>query len=279
MLTSRVAISSVRLPQTACRGNARAHTRRKASPVKASVIKPTLYDMPVSNNGARNRLIIYWKGLEDKFDIKSPAELGGLKSDEYLALNPQGKMPLLCLPSGVNLPESEVISQYICHAYAGEGPSLIPQDPEMRAIASLATRIHDTYIVSIQGAMYRGPMDIADRADKIAEIAKQLDVLEGILEVRAAPFVAGDAPTFADAALFPTFVFMEFILPRHFGWADVFAGRPKLKAWWAAMCADTQCARVKDEVGSALQAWEDGGRFTKVGVEEHVKDTSYKWAF
>lgn len=54
------------------------------------------------------RFAIYKKGLESIIDIKSPLELGGLKSPEYLALNPQGKMPVLVLPDGTSLPESEV---------------------------------------------------------------------------------------------------------------------------------------------------------------------------
>jgi hypothetical protein len=41
--------------------------------------KPVLYDMPVSNNGARCRVIIYKKGIEDKVSIKSPMDLGGLR--------------------------------------------------------------------------------------------------------------------------------------------------------------------------------------------------------
>lgn len=116
----------------------------------ASEAKPVLYDVPVSNNGARCRLIIYWKQLEDAFAITDPSAIGGIKSDEYLRLNPQGKMPLLVLPDELALPESEVISQYICHAYEDVGPSLIPEDPETRAVAALATRIHDVYIVPIQ---------------------------------------------------------------------------------------------------------------------------------
>lgn len=95
---------------------------RRAAVVQVSASdKPVLYDMPVSNNGARNRLIIYWKGLEDIIDIRSPMDLGGLKTDEYLALNPQGKMPLLVLPEGLSLPESEVISQYLLAKYADTG--------------------------------------------------------------------------------------------------------------------------------------------------------------
>ena len=39
--------------------------------------KSVLYDVPVSNNGARIRIIILKKQLQDVIDIKSPAELGG----------------------------------------------------------------------------------------------------------------------------------------------------------------------------------------------------------
>lgn len=54
------------------------------------------------------RHIIYEKGLENEFDIVSPSQLGGLGSEQYVALNPQNKMPLLLLPNGQSLPESEV---------------------------------------------------------------------------------------------------------------------------------------------------------------------------
>ena len=55
----------------------------------------TLYDIPVSNHGARVRYLLYKKGLENDVQIQSPGKLGGLKSPEYTGLNPQGKMPLL----------------------------------------------------------------------------------------------------------------------------------------------------------------------------------------
>ena len=79
-----------------------------ASTAPPSVSKPTLYDMPVSNHGARVRHVIYSKGLEGEFDVVAPSALGGLGSDAYAALNPQKKMPLLLLPGGTALPESEV---------------------------------------------------------------------------------------------------------------------------------------------------------------------------
>ena len=77
-------------------------------PVVHQPARPTLVDVPVSNNGARVRFVIYKKGLKPSFDIVSPQTLGGLKGERYLSLNPQGKMPVLLCPDGGVWPESEV---------------------------------------------------------------------------------------------------------------------------------------------------------------------------
>lgn len=44
----------------------------------------------------------------------------------------------------------QVIAQYILDKYSGAGPSMMAADPESRAIATLAARIHDQYITPIQ---------------------------------------------------------------------------------------------------------------------------------
>lgn len=92
--------------------------------------------------------------------------------------------------------------------------------------------------------MYRA-MDIKQREREIGQIAFQLDVIESLA---LGPYLAGDKITAADAALLPTFVFMNFMLPKFFHWGSVFTGRPKLEAWWRAMCADDAGRRIVDEV-------------------------------
>lgn len=96
-----------------------------------------------------------------------------------------------------------------------------------------------------QACMYR-KMDIAQRANQLQQLAFQLDVLEGIC---VGPYIAGTSITSGDSALFPTFVFMNHILPKYFGWSSVFAGRPKLEGWWAAMQQDPHAAKVRGECG------------------------------
>ena len=56
----------------------RAPTRRLTPKMSAPY---TLYDLPVSNNGARVRMLLYYKDVKD-VEIVSPMELGGLRSEE-----------------------------------------------------------------------------------------------------------------------------------------------------------------------------------------------------
>lgn len=275
----------------------RASSSSSATPALPPVAKPTLYDVPVSNNGARVRYVVYSQGLD--VAIEPPTALGGLKSEAYLSLNPQGKMPLLRLPEteaagnqGVALAvdkagkqgaaaaiaESEVIVDYLLDRYCPPGTLMAP-DPLSRARQRLATRVHDMYVTTAQGCMYKGGMTPGERSAGLAALALQLDALEAIVAAGGGPYVAGACVTTADSALAPTFEFMTFILPRVFGWKDVFAGRPALRRWWAAVREDAAMKRVLDEVRGGLEAWEAGDRWGQLGITEQVKKAEAKYAF
>ena len=115
----------------------------------------TLYDLPVSNHGARVRLVLYKKGLEGAVKIVSPQELGGLRSDEYLALSPQGKMPLLVEDDGTSVWESDAICRHLLDKHADAGPSLWPSTLGSRTAAEVICRHHDAYLGPIQGCLYK----------------------------------------------------------------------------------------------------------------------------
>ncbi|WPT18001.1 Glutathione S-transferase F14 [Picochlorum sp. SENEW3] len=237
--------------------------------------KFVLYDVPVSNNGARIRNLIYKKKLDQFIDIKSPMEIGGLRSETYRQLNPYGKMPVLEMPDGSGLPESQVIESYILDKFRDNGPSLIPDTAEKRALAALVVRIHDLYIAPIQGCLYK-PMDSAEeRAEGIAQIAMQLDTIERYC---TGPFICGSEMSYADTAIMPTFVFLNYILPRFFGWKDgIFLGRPKLGTWWDCMNKDDDTARVIREVESGLESWNASNRWEEKGILKDVSDTRFCW--
>ena len=54
----------------------------------------------------------------------------------------------------------------------------------------------------------------------------------------------GNKEGLADAALFPTLTFCRYILPRVFGWDDLFRSRPNLGTYWATMEADPHASKV-----------------------------------
>ena len=194
-----------------------------------------------------------------------------MKSDAYLALNPHGKMPLLAPPAGGGppLPESDTIARYVLDKWAHRGPSFDPGTPELRAVSNLAARTLDTYVSPIQGCLYK-PMDAGERATQLASINAQLDVLEGVL-AGGGGRVCGAARSLADAALFPTLVFVLDIAPAVYGWADPLARRPKLAAHWAEMSeGDAAGKRVVEEMRGGLAAWFDGDRWKELGIREQV---------
>ncbi|KAJ9518629.1 hypothetical protein QJQ45_018689 [Haematococcus lacustris] len=232
------------------------------------------YSLSITSCLQQVRFVLYKKGLAEQYDIKSPADFGGLKSATYLELNAQGKMPVLIQPGGLNLPESEVIVQYLLDKWQGQGPSLVADTSETRAQGALITRIHDLYIAPVQGCMYRVMDDAGVRAAQLAQIAFQLDVIENTITGK--PFICGEHVTTADGALFPTMVFLLHMLPK-FGWSDLFSSRPKLGAWWRAVQQDSEACKVIGEVQGGLDSWEAQGRWRDI-LDQVQRHPELKWA-
>lgn len=210
--------------------------------------KHTLYDMPVSNNGARCRIIVYKKELdESEVTIASPMDIGGLKSDEFLALNPQGKMPTMsCSETGFSIPESDTICRYLMSTYAEQGPSFQPDDCK----SNLLCRIHDMYLTTIQGVLYKPqpPFGIyGTRKEALEEFRRQLNVIDDLLDEGSA-YLCGSEISLADATLFPTMVFAKHMFPK-FGYADALPA--KIDAWFESVQKnDPVFKKVFDEVSN-----------------------------
>jgi glutathione S-transferase len=212
--------------------------------------KHILYDMPVSNNGARCRIILHKKELdESEVCIVSPTDIGGLKSADFLALNPQGKMPTLhCTETAFSIPESDTICRYLLTEYANKGPSFLPEDPK----SNLLCRFHDFYLTTIQGCLYKDqpPFGIyGTRKEALAEFRHQLHVLNSMVN-EGDEYLCGSEVSLADAAIFPTMVFAKHMLPK-FGFADALPS--KIDAWFERLkLTDSAFTRVYDEVSLEL---------------------------
>eukprot|EP00814_Leptocylindrus_danicus_P017080 CAMPEP_0116015292 /NCGR_PEP_ID=MMETSP0321-20121206/6755_1 /TAXON_ID=163516 /ORGANISM="Leptocylindrus danicus var. danicus, Strain B650" /LENGTH=355 /DNA_ID=CAMNT_0003485045 /DNA_START=71 /DNA_END=1138 /DNA_ORIENTATION=+ len=242
-----------------------------------STSKHTLYDVPVSNNGARCRLILYKKQMpSDEVQIISPMDLGGLKSAEYLSLNPQGKMPCLSINSDEpsSIPESDTICRYLMSRYANVGPSFLPDNYKSNLIA----RLHDMYITTIQGCLYKAapPFGIfMTRSKAIDELKRQLDIIDELVEDEGL-YLTGDDVSLGDVSLFPTIVFVKFMFPK-FGESALLP--TKLEKWYNEVIKnDADFAKVHKEILTALNKWSDGGRWDSIwmaGLRDEENETIF----
>jgi glutathione S-transferase len=255
--------------------------------------KLVFLDRYSSNNAARVRLWVYARQFEDNVLIRFVAHNEQHEPD-FLALNPQGKIPVLVLPDGTAVPESGVILQYLEDKFGGS-PPLILGSAEERMRMALFIKIHDTYLSTpnctqpgfthTQGCMYVPPpiegvqqprtMGLAERAAKLCEVNKQLDFIEQMASQLGGPWLCGGSVSLADLTWYPSCVFYAFYLPKIFKWPDFFHGRPYLAAWFAKMSEEYPgAARVKTQLEEAL--W-------KKGIDENIiretEDSNYKWIY
>src|ERR1700693_5705502 len=99
-----------------------------------------LFSADISPFAARVRIAIYYKHLPFE-DLGMPR--AGLKSAEFLAINPMGKIPVLILSGGRAIAESETILDYLDDAHP-ERP-LRPASPVDRAQMRTVMRVTDNY--------------------------------------------------------------------------------------------------------------------------------------
>lgn len=232
--------------------------------------KVSLYTVPVSNYGARCRYLAKRKELpEEVFQICSPKDFGGLKTDEYLKLNPLGKIPMLLIEGSDNnstnvLFESAVISEYLAEKFPSYSPSFLPSTPENRAKARLIAQLLDVYVGPYHLYMYKRIE--GDRVEGVNKMKPGFDAIEHMLDDNG-PYALGKELSIADCCLWGNWAFYDFMLPTFFGWNPT-DDRPKLRAWREKMGNESNAARqVYTDVFEALCGWWDNDRWQKLGME------------
>ncbi|MDP2325261.1 MAG: glutathione S-transferase family protein [Gammaproteobacteria bacterium] len=179
---------------------------------------------------------------------------GGIKSPEFLKLNPIGKMPTLEV-DGKGIGESAVICSYLEDVYP-QKPGL-PSDPFDRARSRLIERIVDLYIGPQVTPLFR-QMNPATRDQAVVgtaakEIAKTFGYAEHTMG--SGPFCVGAVPTLGDCALSATTMMMKKILAAgNFGITDP-TDSGRLSVWWKAMEGNAHCGPVLQEYGTAFDAF------------------------
>lgn len=208
-----------------------------------------LYSNDLSPFASRPRLAIYAKDLP--VHILPPP--GDLKSAEYLAINPMGKIPALVLDDGTVIPESDTIVEYLADAFPASG--LRPTKPADIARARLIARVAELYVMASGGALF-GQMNPATRDAKVVE--ESFTKLESGLEhlnlfMTEDAYAVGDSVTTADCALVPMLMFVG-VFGMVFGRGDLLAKHTKVAAYWGRIQQDPAAAKVLGEMQAALKA-------------------------
>jgi maleylpyruvate isomerase len=168
-----------------------------------------LYGYPMSSASYRVRIALALKGIEVT-TVTKQLRRGEQRAKDFLQINPQGFVPVLCLDDGQVLTQSLAIIDYLDEAYPQ--PPLLPGAPleraRVRALSLLiACDIHPLnnlrvlqYLEGSLGAA-QGTRDIWYRH----WIEAGFEALEETLgrDPARGRFCHGDAPSLADVCLVP----------------------------------------------------------------------------
>ena len=169
-----------------------------------------LYDLPPSPNARRVRIFIAEKGLEIPI-VPVNMMTGENQSEDYLAKNPLGKMPLLELDDGTCIAESAAICRYL--EEMNPNPPLMGRNPLEKALVEMWHRRMELefLIPMITIFLHTGEM-WKDRVTQIPQVAETgiLNVKERMewldRELDGKEFITGEDYTIADIAAQCAFV-------------------------------------------------------------------------
>ena len=169
-----------------------------------------LYDYFRSSAAYRVRIALNLKGIDVDERTFVHLRMGKQRGDDYLALNPQGLVPVLELDNGRVLVQSIAIVEYLDDVRPE--PPLLPSTPEararVRAIAlSIACEIHPLNNLRVLNYL-TGTLGVSDEQKNgwyRYWVDTGFEALERQMsrEPETGMFCHGDTPTLADICLVP----------------------------------------------------------------------------
>ncbi len=201
-----------------------------------------LYDYPASPNSRKVRIVLAEKGLS--FETRTiDISTGEQRSEEYLTVNPTGKVPALQhIQDGetVNVYDSTIIVEYLEDAFPE--PTLFPATAAGRARARILEDWADNIFADPIGELFgqfvftserrRNSARIHQARMRAIELLKQLDA--ELSDGRS--YLLGDY-SIADAALTPNMAYADLfgvpfgeLLPKTAEWFTRLKNRPSFHA-------------------------------------------------
>ena len=166
-----------------------------------AITKLTLYGDSISGNCLKTKWTADYLGVDYDWIEVSVVE-GGTRSDAFMRMNPSGQVPVMRLPDGRILPQSNAIILYLTEVYASE--ALVPADPfekaKMMSWLFWEQYSHEPYI-----AVRRFRKKFMNMSDDeldpqlLARGRRALGVME--LQLTFSNYFVGESLTLADIAL------------------------------------------------------------------------------
>ena len=160
-----------------------------------------LYDNHLSGNGYKPRLLLAHLGLAYE-RIEVDIMKGETRTPEFLARNPNGRIPVLELDDGTHIAESNAILFYLA-----EGSSFLPSDRLTRALVLqwmfFEQYSHEPFIAVARHWIQHAGMTESQRVQLPAKHEggrAALSVMDNHL--RVSPWFAGGGMSIADIALY-----------------------------------------------------------------------------
>jgi maleylacetoacetate isomerase len=166
-----------------------------------------LYSYFRSSAAYRLRIALNLKGLDYEYVAVNLLKREQ-KSDDYLALNPQGLVPAMTLPDGHTLGQSVALLEWLEEAYPQ--PPLLPSDHGNRAqvrsvVNHIACDIHPICNLAVTNYLKdrfdAGQPDIIDWYT--TWMHRGFNAIEQVLAHNATPCSFGEQPCMADVCLVP----------------------------------------------------------------------------
>ena len=197
----------------------------------------TLYDYLPSGNGYKVRLTAKHLGIPYRL-VQMDIVRGATRTPEFLAKNPNGRIPLLEVPGRGYLPESHAIISFLA-----DDSELIPRDAWQRAQLWQWLCFEQYNLEPNIGtarfwltSLHKTPADLGERlTEKTAKGHEALAVLERGLSGK--PFLVADRFTLADVALYA----YTHVAPE----AGIDLGiYPAIRAWIARVASQAEHAPI-----------------------------------
>ena len=189
----------------------------------------TLYDYLDSGNGYKIRLLLAQLQRPYRY-VELDILRGETRTPQFLAINPNGRIPVLQLDDGRHLAESDAILWYLA-----DGTAMLPADPFARAQVLqwmfFEQYSHEPYVATPRFIMRHLSADSPRRAELPQRLARGRDAL-AIMDrhLHDHPYFVGERYSIADIALYAyTHVAGD-------GGLEL-AAFPQLRAWLARVAA------------------------------------------